>query len=80
MGNDLCLQSKDSQNRQIRFGKLIFAHPLYNASTFVNDIAVIRLNNKFQETETFKPMPFATSKPSDDQICNLAGWLVKGIF
>lgn len=44
MGDDLLITRQGSSSRQVRLVSHIFVHTGYNAITFVNDIAVIRVS------------------------------------
>ena len=73
MGDDISL-SPATNSRQIRVAQLLFVHPGYNATTLVNDIAVIRVQTPFVRSGTFFPTPQSFSTPADNTTCRVAGW------
>uniref|UniRef100_A0A182JEV3 Uncharacterized protein n=1 Tax=Anopheles atroparvus TaxID=41427 RepID=A0A182JEV3_ANOAO len=75
MGDDLfILPQMGNPTRQVRPVRSITVHPHYDAATFANDIALVRLASEFRKTETFFPGKRIQKPPTLGDRCSLAGW------
>ncbi|XP_041783205.1 trypsin beta-like [Anopheles merus] len=75
MGDDLyVLQAMASPLRQTRRVSSIHVHPKYDASLFINDVAILRVASEFRKTDTFFPGKRIQKAPIYGDRCSLAGW------
>lgn len=71
MGDDTTITANASPTRQMRRATQLFVHPQYDAETFENDIAVIRVRRPFNQTGSFAPMRRAFTRPGDNTTCRV---------
>lgn len=74
MGDDLSIQSVGSIRRQTRRVSHIFVHTGFNLSTMLNDVAVVRVEQPFWPTDTFRAAELANATPAANTTCHVAGW------
>ncbi|XP_058170399.1 trypsin alpha-like [Anopheles ziemanni] len=75
MGDDLfVLPQMGNPSRQVRPVRSITVHPQYDAASFANDIAIVRLASEFRKTGTFFPAKRIQRAPTLGDRCSLAGW------
>lgn len=74
MGDDTSIQRNSFGPRQIRFPSHLFLHPSFDVVSYNADIAVVRLERAFQQSQTLRHVPRAFRSPIEGNECQLAGW------
>lgn len=71
-GDVLHAHASDSDKcKQTRIATKVVIHPDYKDDSRANDIALVFLDQPFNETSTFGPVEFSLKNPVDNELCHV---------